>query len=147
MAPSSSQVAAGSESLSLGPAWPRQLSWTPSLGRSGCVCPGNVCWSPAPSALSSQSHTAPSASDFTASESQVDKKWRKQMVGLRFLFSRLDWKESFHTGSVCFRSIIRGQRGRYRGLHFTEEQTEAIQGQGSWRELEGAPRPPPPQPQ
>lgn len=106
MAPSSSQVAAGSESLSLGPAWPRQLSWTPSLGRSGCVCPGNVCWSPAPSALSSQSHTAPSASDFTASESQVDKKWRKQMVGLRFLFSRLDWKESFHTGSVCFRSFV-----------------------------------------
>lgn len=61
---------------------------------------------PVPLTLSFQNHVAPSASNFSASKSQVDKKWRKQMVGLKFLFARLAWKESFHTGRVCFRSFV-----------------------------------------
>ena len=125
MAPSSSQVAASSESLSLGPAWPRQLSWTPCRGRSGCVCPGSVCWGPVPSALSLQSRTAVSASGFTAPESQADERRRKQMVGLKSLFSRLDRKESFHTGSVCFRSFV-----LRRGKHTS--QIEARTGSRFW---------------
>ena len=48
--------------------------------------------------LNFQSRECPSASDFSVSESQVDKKWRKQMVGLKFLFARLAWKESFPQG-------------------------------------------------
>lgn len=59
-----------------------------------------------PLALSFQNHMVPSASDFSASKSQVDKKWRKQMVGLKFLFARLAWKESFHMGCVCSRSFV-----------------------------------------
>lgn len=53
---------------------------------------------PLPLTLNFQSRESPSASDFSVSESQVDKKWRKQMVGLKFLFARLAWKESFPQG-------------------------------------------------
>lgn len=51
-----------------------------------------------PLTLSFQSRESLSASDFSVSESQVDKKWRKQMVGLKFLFARLAGKESFPQG-------------------------------------------------
>lgn len=81
--------------LSLGP---RQLSGTPSPGGfwqhvSRKHLGGSFALDP-----KFPEPQAPSASDFSASESQVDKKWRKQMVGLKFLFARMAWKESFPQG-------------------------------------------------